>query len=114
MGKLYVTGIGPGNEKGMTLRAREVLEECTIIVGYKTYIDLIRPLFDTEYAKEGCEEESSTEESREEKSNAEESSTEKNGTGTGRAEERSRGMPQWQNIRSDERMARSQGDAHPK
>ena len=40
MGKLYVTGIGPGNEKGMTLRAREVLEECTVIVGYKTYIKL--------------------------------------------------------------------------
>ena len=38
MGKLYVTGIGPENEKGMTLRAREVLEECTVIVGDTRHI----------------------------------------------------------------------------
>ena len=43
MGKLYVVGIGPGNEDGMTIRARKILDECRIIVGYKTYIKNISP-----------------------------------------------------------------------
>ncbi|MBR1670205.1 MAG: hypothetical protein IJ695_05840 [Butyrivibrio sp.] len=68
MGKLYVTGIGSGNEKGMTVRAREVLEECTVIVGYKTYIDLIRPLFEAGFTGESSRE-GSPEENREEEGN---------------------------------------------
>ena len=48
MHKLYVVGIGPGNEDGMTLRARRILNECGIIAGYKTYIDLVRPIFKDE------------------------------------------------------------------
>lgn len=39
---IYVVGIGPGKKDHMTLEAIEVIERCDIIVGYKTYIDLIR------------------------------------------------------------------------
>lgn len=41
---LYVVGIGPGNIEMMTFEAREALERCQVIVGYKTYIDLIKEL----------------------------------------------------------------------
>jgi precorrin-3B C17-methyltransferase len=40
--KLYVVGLGPGEEKQMTLWARQVLGECDLLVGYCGYIDLIR------------------------------------------------------------------------
>ena len=40
----YVVGIGPGKKDHMTLEAIEVIKRCDIIVGYKTYIDLIRDL----------------------------------------------------------------------
>jgi precorrin-3B C17-methyltransferase len=43
-GKLFVVGIGPGAAEEMTLRVRHVLETCDTIIGYKTYIDLIRSL----------------------------------------------------------------------
>ena len=45
MSKLYVVGIGPGDCEGMTLRARRVLEESEIIIGYTIYVDLVRDLF---------------------------------------------------------------------
>ncbi len=59
MGKLYVVGIGPGSEDGMTLRARKILDECRLIVGYKTYIGLIKPMLsgDKEYIETGMREE---------------------------------------------------------
>lgn len=44
MGKLYVVGIGPGGLQHMTIKAREVIEESEIIVGYTKYIDLVKPL----------------------------------------------------------------------
>ena len=43
--KLYVVGFGPGSPDGMTVAAKKVLEECELIVGYKTYTDLIRKYF---------------------------------------------------------------------
>ncbi len=46
-GKLYVVGLGPGNEDGMTIRARRILDECPVIVGYKTYIDIVRGILST-------------------------------------------------------------------
>lgn len=46
MGKLYVVGIGPGSLKHMTLRAKEVIEESNVIVGYTKYIDMIKPLIE--------------------------------------------------------------------
>ena len=49
-GNLYVVGIGPGGEEDMTIRARNVLEKCEFIYGYKVYCDLVKPLFpDKEY-----------------------------------------------------------------
>lgn len=41
---IYVVGIGPGKKDHMILEAIEVIKRCDIIVGYKTYIDLIRDL----------------------------------------------------------------------
>ncbi len=45
MGKIYVVGIGPGDIEMMTVRARNVLNTCDVIAGYKTYIELIREHF---------------------------------------------------------------------
>ena len=45
MGKIYVTGLGPGAGDDMTVRARKVLERCPVIIGYTVYIDLIRDQF---------------------------------------------------------------------
>jgi adenosylcobyric acid synthase len=44
MSKLFVVGIGPGDLKHMTFEAREALETAEVVVGYKTYLDLIKPL----------------------------------------------------------------------
>jgi len=43
-GKLYVVGIGPGNHDNMTFRAKEVIEESEVVVGYDTYVSLIEEL----------------------------------------------------------------------
>lgn len=45
MGKIYVTGLGPGAEDQMTKKAQKVLESCQVIIGYTVYIDLIREQF---------------------------------------------------------------------
>ncbi len=45
MGKLYVVGIGPGNEDNLSLRARKALEEAELICGYTAYTELLKPLF---------------------------------------------------------------------
>lgn len=42
MRKLYVVGIGPGSYEGMTLRARQALEESEVIIGYTVYVDLVK------------------------------------------------------------------------
>ncbi len=39
--KLYVVGIGPGEERYMTTQAKQVLEECSVIVGYTVYVKLV-------------------------------------------------------------------------
>ena len=43
---LYIVGIGPGSLDHLTQRARDVLESVNTVVGYKTYIELIRPLIE--------------------------------------------------------------------
>lgn len=43
--RLYVVGIGPGKEKGMTLEAQEVLERCETIAGYTVYTELVKERF---------------------------------------------------------------------
>ena len=45
MGKIYVVGIGPGCSRMMTGQAKEALHRCDVIVGYRTYVDLIREEF---------------------------------------------------------------------
>ncbi len=40
--KLWVVGIGPGNEENRTVRANRALEQCDTIVGYRVYVDLVR------------------------------------------------------------------------
>ncbi len=44
-GKLYVVGTGPGDINYLTLKALQVLREVEVIVGYRTYIKLLEPLF---------------------------------------------------------------------
>ena len=46
MGALYVVGIGPGGEGGMTADARAALEACDLVCGYTEYIKLVAPLVD--------------------------------------------------------------------
>nr|WP_295970004.1 precorrin-3B C(17)-methyltransferase [uncultured Bacillus sp.] len=43
-GKIFVVGFGPGDAKHITERAVEAIRECDLIIGYKTYMDLIREL----------------------------------------------------------------------
>lgn len=43
---IYVVGIGPGSAKLMTSEAKEAIENSQVIVGYKTYIDLILELIE--------------------------------------------------------------------
>ena len=43
-GKIFVVGFGPGAEQHLTPAARSAMEECDTCIGYRTYIDLVRPL----------------------------------------------------------------------
>src|SRR5215211_6360646 len=43
-GKLYVVGVGPGNHDHMTYRAKQVIEESEVIIGYDTYVSLVEDL----------------------------------------------------------------------
>ena len=43
---IYVVGLGPGGPEQITPRALSALEKCDLIVGYKAYIELVRPLFE--------------------------------------------------------------------
>lgn len=42
MSKLYVVGIGPGKEDGLTIEAKRALEISDCIVGYTGYVDLVK------------------------------------------------------------------------
>ncbi|WP_313342176.1 precorrin-3B C(17)-methyltransferase [Sedimentibacter sp.] len=41
---IYAVGIGPGSRETMTYEAMEAIEKSDVIVGYKTYIDLVKDL----------------------------------------------------------------------
>jgi precorrin-3B C17-methyltransferase len=43
--KIYVVGIGPGGKGDLTPRARQALAESDLILGYRTYIELVADLF---------------------------------------------------------------------
>ncbi|MCI9080006.1 MAG: precorrin-3B C(17)-methyltransferase [Lachnospiraceae bacterium] len=54
MGKIYITGIGPGGFESMTLKAFGVLSFCDTIIGYNVYIELVKPYFkDKEFLSTG-------------------------------------------------------------
>ena len=42
MKKIYVVGIGPGDQKKMTVEAQEILGECSVIIGYTKYIEIVQ------------------------------------------------------------------------
>lgn len=58
-GKLLLVGFGPGSFDHLTFRAKEAIEESDLIIGYKTYIELIRDLLteDQEIISTGMTEE---------------------------------------------------------
>ncbi len=43
-GKIFVVGFGPGAAEHLTPAARAAIEQCDTCIGYKTYIELVRPL----------------------------------------------------------------------
>ncbi|MDR0523081.1 MAG: precorrin-3B C(17)-methyltransferase [Candidatus Methanoplasma sp.] len=44
-GRLSVVGFGPGNMEDMTHRAAEAIRSADLVVGYTTYVEILRPLF---------------------------------------------------------------------
>lgn len=58
MGKIYVVGIGPGEEASLTERAKKAIEDSDMIVGYKAYIDIVRAYYpDKEYLESAMKQE---------------------------------------------------------
>ncbi|PAB60780.1 precorrin-3B C(17)-methyltransferase [Anaeromicrobium sediminis] len=45
-GKIYVIGIGPGNLEHMSQRAKDAISESEVIIGYKTYTNLVKDLIE--------------------------------------------------------------------
>lgn len=42
---LYIIGFGCGSREGMTLAAQAAIERSDLLIGYQTYIDLLKPFF---------------------------------------------------------------------
>ncbi|MEG1850179.1 MAG: precorrin-3B C(17)-methyltransferase [Oscillospiraceae bacterium] len=40
--RVTVVGLGPGNVQNRTARAKAALDDCDVIAGYKTYVELVR------------------------------------------------------------------------
>ncbi|OPG15490.1 precorrin-3B C(17)-methyltransferase [Ferroacidibacillus organovorans] len=57
-GKILIVGFGPGSFEHITVRAREAIQESQVIIGYNTYVDLIRDLLiDQDIVRTGMTEE---------------------------------------------------------
>ena len=57
-GKILLVGFGPGSQEHMTHRARTAIEEADVVIGYSTYINLVRDLLDgKEVVRKGMTEE---------------------------------------------------------
>ena len=41
-GKIYAVGLGPGKKEGLTFEAFSALQDADIIIGYDTYVDIVR------------------------------------------------------------------------
>ena len=53
-GSLALVGMGPGSHDGMTFEADEALRTSDVIIGYKRYVQLLRPMYpDKEYISTG-------------------------------------------------------------
>ncbi len=50
---LYVVGIGPGKIDGMTIEAKKILDGVSVIAGYSTYVELLKPYFAKKYIQTG-------------------------------------------------------------
>ena len=57
-GKIILVGFGPGSQEHMTQRAREAIAESDVVIGYSTYIKLVKDLLDgKEVVRKGMTEE---------------------------------------------------------
>ena len=57
-GKILLVGFGPGSNDHMSYRAREAIAESDVVIGYSTYIGLVKDLLDgKEVIKKGMTEE---------------------------------------------------------
>ncbi len=57
-GKIFLVGFGPGAEEHMSFRAKQAIEESDVVIGYSTYIKLVKELLhDKEVVKKGMTEE---------------------------------------------------------
>ncbi len=57
-GKIFLVGFGPGAESHMSERARQAIIESDVIIGYSTYIDLVKDLLEgKEVVRKGMTEE---------------------------------------------------------
>ena len=45
-GKLFIVGVGPGHHDHMTFRAKEAIAQSDTIVGYETYVNLVKDLIE--------------------------------------------------------------------
>ncbi|OQW96740.1 MAG: precorrin-3B C(17)-methyltransferase [Desulfobacteraceae bacterium A6] len=43
-GKLFIIGIGPGGLEHLTYKAKGAIDSAGVVIGYKTYLELIKPL----------------------------------------------------------------------
>lgn len=58
MGKIYVVGIGPGAADMMTAQADRALRNSDVIIGYRTYVDLIKDAYpDADFMSTNMQEE---------------------------------------------------------
>lgn len=57
-GKIYLVGFGPGAEEHMSFKAKAAISESDVVIGYTTYIKLVKELLDgKEVIKKGMTEE---------------------------------------------------------
>ena len=57
-GKIFLVGFGPGSAETMTYGAREAIERSDVVIGYSTYIKLVKDLLDgKEVVRKGMTEE---------------------------------------------------------
>ncbi len=57
-GKILLVGFGPGSEEHMTFRAKSAIKEADVVIGYTTYIKLVKDLLEgKEVVKKGMTEE---------------------------------------------------------